>query len=126
MNRLSQAAIDPKTILLLIAIVLITMAGGLLIAKATAGIAFAVLVAVVIGIVSFVNAEIALYILIISMLLGPQFILGEQPIPGRGRPLTLRMDDFLLVIIGLSWFLRAAIRKESGLFLKTPLNAPIT
>ena len=125
MNRIT-AAIDPKTILFLIVIVLITMAGGLLIAKATAGIAFVVIVAVIIGVVSFVNEEIALYILIISMLLGPQFIIGEPTtLPGRGRGLTLRMDDFLLVIIGLSWFLKTAVRKELGLFLKTPLNAPI-
>ena len=126
MNRLTTA-IDPKTILFLIVIVLITMAGGLLVAKATAGIAFAIIVALIIAVISFVNTEIALYILIISMLLGPQFIIGEPTtVPGRGRGLTLRMDDFLLVIIGLSWFLRAAITKELGLFLKTPLNAPIT
>ena len=125
MNRLTTA-IDPKTILFLIVIVLITMAGGLLVAKATAGIAFAIIVALIIAVISFVNTEIALYILIISML-GPQFIIGEPTtVPGRGRGLTLRMDDFLLVIIGLSWFLRAAITKELGLFLKTPLNAPIT
>jgi O-antigen ligase len=126
MNRITTT-IDPKTILFLIVIVLITMAGGLLVAKATAGVAFAVIVALAIAVISFVNTEIALYILIISMLLGPQFIIGEPTtVPGRGRGLTLRMDDFLLVIIGLSWFLRAAIRKELGLFLKTPLNAPIT
>ncbi len=127
MNRLTQAAIDPKTVLFLITIFLITMAGGLLIAKASTGLAFAVIAAVIIGIVSFINTEIALYILIVSMLLGPQFIIGEPTeLPGRGRGLTLRMDDFLLVIIGLSWFLRTAIRKELGLFLRTPLNGPIT
>jgi len=126
MNRITYTAIDSRTVLLLIMIVLITLAGGLLIAKASTGIAFAVVGAVIVGIVSFVNAEIALYILIISMLLGPQFIVGEPtPLPGRGRPITLRMDDLLLVIIGLSWFLRTAIRKELGLFLKTPLNRPI-
>ena len=111
MNRLSQTAIDPKNILFLIMIVLITMAGGRLVAQASAGITFAVFAALVIGIISFVNAEIALYILIISMLLGPQFILGEKPIPGRGRPLTLRMDDLLFVIIGLSWFLKLQLKR---------------
>ena len=127
MNRLSHAEIDAKAIFLLAMVVLVTLAGGLLIAKASTGVAFTVIAAVVIGIVSFINTEIALYILIISMLLGPQFIFGEAtPLPGRGRPLTLRMDDFLLVIIGLSWFLRTAIRKELGLFIRTPLNGPIT
>ena len=64
MNRITTT-IDPKTILFLIVIVLITMAGGLLVAKATAGVAFAVIVALAIAVISFVNTEIALYILII-------------------------------------------------------------
>ncbi len=127
MNRLTHVEIDSKAILLLSMVVLITLAGGLLITSAPTGLAFAVIAAVVIGIVSFINTEIALYILIISMLLGPQFIVGEPtPLPGRGRPLTMRMDDFLLAIIGLSWFLKTAIRKELGLFIRTPLNGPIT
>jgi O-antigen ligase len=126
MNRLSHVDIDSKSIFLLLIVAVITLAGGLVVTKASTGLAFAVIVAVIIGIVSFINTEIALYILIISMLLGPQFILGEaKPLPGRGRPFTLRMDDFLLIIIGVSWFLRTAIRKELGLFKKTPLNRPI-
>jgi O-antigen ligase len=32
------------------------------------------------------------------------------------------LDDFLLLIIGISWFLSTAVNKEKGLFLKTPLN----
>ena len=36
--------------------------------------------------------------------------------------MTLRLDDFLLLIIGFSWFLSTAVNKERGLFLKTPLN----
>jgi len=127
MIKLSHIKIDAKAIFLLAMVVVVTLAGGLLIAKAPTGIALAVIAAVVIGIVSFINTEIALYILIISMLLGPQFIVGEPtPLPGRGRPFTLRMDDILLVIIGLSWFLKTAVRKELGLFTKTPLNGPIT
>jgi len=62
------------------------------------------------------------------MLLGPQFVAGgAQPEfeAVRGRPLTLRLDDFLLLAVGLGWFTRAAIDKELGLFLKTPLNRPI-
>jgi len=127
MNRLSHVEIDAKAIFLLEMVVAITLGGGLLITKASTGVAFAVVGAVVIGIVSFINTEIALYILIASMLLGPQFIVGEPTeLAGRGRPFTMRMDDILLVIIGLSWFLRTAIKKELGLFIRTPLNGPIT
>jgi len=89
-------------------------------------IALAVGITAVVFIVSFLSPEAALYILIFSMLLGPEFIVGE--LVGRavaGRGITLRLDDFLLVVIGFSWFLRSAIHKELGLFLRTPLNIPI-
>jgi len=60
------------------------------------------------------------------MLLGPEIILGNL---GGGshlsRGVTLRLDDFLLVIIGSTWFIRTAIHKDLGLFLRTPLNVPI-
>lgn len=39
--------------------------------------------------------------------------------------MTLRLEDFLLVIIGFSWFAKNAVFKEIGLFQRTPLNAPI-
>ena len=70
MNRLSHTAIDSKTVFLLLAVAAITLAGGLFIVKASAGFAFVLIAVVVIGIVSFLSMEIALYLLIISMLLG--------------------------------------------------------
>ncbi len=127
MNRLSHTAIDSKTVFLLLAVAAITLAGGLFIVKASTSFAFVMIAAVVIGIVSFLSMEIALYLLIISMLLGPQFIVGDATVAAaRGRAgITLRADDFLLLIIGFSWFLKTAVRKELGLFLTTPLNRPI-
>ena len=74
----------------------------------------------------FVWPEAGLYLVIFSMLLSPEIIAGE--IGGKatlGRGLTLRLEDFLLVFIGLSWFARTAIDKTTGLFRKTPLNQPI-
>jgi O-antigen ligase len=75
---------------------------------------------------TFVWPEAALYLVIFSMLLSPEIIAGEI---GRkstlGRGLTLRLEDFLLVFIGLSWFARTAVDKTTGLFRKTPLNQPI-
>jgi hypothetical protein len=38
---------------------------------------------------------------------------------------TLRLDDFILAIIGFSWLAKMSINKELGLFLRTPLNRPI-
>lgn len=118
--------IDSRTIILLLIIVGITFLSGMFISKVPVGVTVLTIVGIVIAVASFVNSEIALYMLIISMLLSPEFIVGD--ITGQaalGRGVTLRFDDILLVIIGFSWFLKTAIRKELGLFLRTPLNQPI-
>jgi len=81
--------------------------------------------ALIIFTVSFINIEWGLYILIFSMLLSPEFMAGDTVGSSLGRGVTLRMEDFLLVIIGFSWFARNAIDKDLGLFLKTPLNKAI-
>lgn len=83
-------------------------------------------VAVAVFTVAFVNTELALYILIFSMLLSPEFVAGGvKGGAALGRGVTLRLDDFLLVVVGFSWFLKNAVHKELGLVLKTPLNKPI-
>ena len=76
-------------------------------------------------IVSFVNIEWALYVLIFSMLLSPEINIGQTSSASLGRGVTLRLEDVLLIIIGFSWFLKNAVNKELGLFLKTPLNKAI-
>jgi hypothetical protein len=75
--------------------------------------------------VSFVNIEWGLYILVFSMLLSPEISIGETTGASVGRGVTLRFEDFLLVVIGFSWFAKNAVNKELGLFLKTPLNKAI-
>lgn len=70
--------------------------------------------------------ELALYLLIFSMLLGPQVLVGELGQGATlGRGLTLRVDDFLLLIVGLAWLAKSALHKELGLVFRTPLNRPI-
>lgn len=76
-------------------------------------------------IVSFASTQIALYILIFSMLMGPELVVGATAGTTLGRGVTLRVDDFILVIIGFSWLARMSIYKELGFFLRTPLNKPI-
>ena len=83
------------------------------------------ILALIIFIVSFFNIEWGLYILILSMLLSPEIMAGDTGPGSLGRGVTLRLEDFLLVVIGLSWFARNAVEKELGLFLKTPLNKAI-
>lgn len=75
---------------------------------------------------AMINIDVALYILIFSMLLGPQVVISEAAgtrLASRG--LTLRLDDILLLVIGLLWLARIAIYSDLGVFTKTPLNRPI-
>jgi len=114
------------TLIIIFLIVLIALISAVVTAKASIGLAAIVVIGLIIAIFSFVNPELGLYILIVSMLLGPQVgISGVEGETVRGRGITLRLDDFLLVIIGLTWFFKTAIQKELGLFLRTPLNLPI-
>ena len=83
---------------------------------------------ILIFILGFLKVEMAIYLLILSMLLSPEFGIGGA---GSGdslessRSVVVRAEDLLLMIIGLSWLARTAVFKDLGLFLKTPLNRPI-
>jgi O-antigen ligase len=81
-------------------------------------------VILLVSVCTFVWPEAGLYVVIFSMLLSPEIIAGE--IGGKaalGRGFTLRLEDFLLLFIGLSWFARTAVDKTTGLFRKTPGKA---
>lgn len=81
--------------------------------------------AVALFLVSFLNPRWGLYLLTFSMLLSPEFTLGETSGSTLGRGVTLRLDDLFIAVVGLSWFAKTAFYKELGLFLRTPLNRPI-
>jgi len=123
-NRLNR--VDSKTLVLFIGALLLCILVSKGISITEPSVALKIAAVVVIFVVSFLSTEVALYILIFSMLIGPEIMvgkLGEGATLGRG--FTLRLDDFLLVIIGCSWFIRSAIHKDLGLFLRTPLNVSI-
>ena len=71
--------------------------------------------------IAFVRTDWGLYIVIFSMLLSPQF--GSR---GGGvaasRGITLRTEDFVLIVIGVSWLAKTAVNKELSLIARTPLN----
>ena len=122
-----KAETDSRVILPFLAVILVTLVGGIYLPQISIGIAFAAVGAIILALVCFMSPALGLYILICAMLLGPQFGTGGAAGEGvRGRGLTLRLDDFLLLIIGFSWFLSTAVNKERGLFLKTPLNRYIS
>ena len=81
-------------------------------------------VGIAVSVLVFFKTEIAIYLLIGSMLLSPELGVGGLATTGGtlGRGVTFRLDDFLLVIIAFSWLIKSAIHKELGIFKKTPLN----
>ncbi|OPY09445.1 MAG: hypothetical protein A4E67_00818 [Syntrophaceae bacterium PtaB.Bin038] len=118
---------NTRAAVFLLAAVALALCGAMLANKLSLGIAVASVVAIIVFTFSFVSTEIALYMLIFSMLLGPQLTVGggDEIAAVRGRGVALRADDILVAVIGLSWFLRVAVDKELGFFLRTPLNIPI-
>jgi len=118
---------NTRAAVLLLVVIAIAACGAMLADKLSLGIAVASVFAVIIFTFSFVSTEVALYMLIFAMLLGPQLSVGggDDIAAARGRGVDLRADDILIATIGMSWFLRVAINKELGLFLRTPLNIPI-
>ena len=113
----------PATIVLILIGALLV---GYLLTMLNATHSFVLVILLLISVCVFLWPEAGLYLVIFSMLLSPEIIAGE--IAGKatlGRGFTLRLEDFLLVFIGLSWFARTAIDKSTGLFRKTPLNQPI-
>jgi O-antigen ligase len=75
--------------------------------------------------VAFIRSEIAIYMLIVAMLLSPEMALGHEVSARAGKGVTLRMDDVLLVIVGLAWFIKSAVNKELNLVAHTRLNMPV-
>src|SRR3989442_1876939 len=73
---------------------------------------------------AFVRTDFGMYVVIFSMLLSPQFGAKGAGV-GAGRGVTLRTEDFVLIVIGLSWLAKTAVNKELNLVARTPLNWPI-
>ncbi len=117
---------DRATVLALLfaAVLAVVMSLALTQLSLATALSFGVVLAVVLAAVA--SNELALYVLIFAMLLGPQVMvgtLGHGTTLGRG--LTLRLDDFLVMIVGLAWLAKSALYKELGLAFRTPLNGPI-
>ena len=82
--------------------------------------------AIILG-ASFMSPMFGVALLVMSMLLSPEF--GSSSGGGSGtdssRSVVVRLDDVLLAILSLAWFARTAVHKDLGFILKNPLNKPI-
>src|SRR5438445_3388052 len=113
----------------LIIAVLLALAGALSlsIVSGNSSLGLRIVVSVAFLLVAFVSTRLSLHLLIFSMLLSPELVVGDMTGGGgaAGRGITLRFDDFLLVVIGFVWLAKMAIQKGGAPFLRTPLNGPI-
>jgi O-antigen ligase len=112
-------------------VLLFAAGGGLVIAQTGPGLSLGAALLLVLLFVSFLNTELALHIILFSMLLSPEIVVGGIGGVSIGKPgvkgdlLVLRIEDLILSVVTLAWIAKAAIFKELGLVRKTPLNAPI-
>ncbi len=109
------------TITALLAISIIGISLGIVVSKFSFEVPLALVLGIIVFILTLVNTEAGLAILIFSMLLSPEIIIGEVP----GRDIVIRFDDLLLIVITLAWLAKTAINRGLALFIKTPLNKAI-
>lgn len=76
---------------------------------------------VVISLITLLNTDLALVILILSMLLSPEIPIAQVP----QRAVVIRIDDILLLFMFFTWLAKMAVNKELGLLRKTPINKPL-
>lgn len=105
----------------LLTIFFISIIIGQVISGASVSIVIAAILGTAIVIIILVNTDLALAILLVSMLLSPELGLGTV----LERDIVIRLEDFLLAIISLTWLAKMAYKKGLSLFLKTPLNKAI-
>ncbi len=104
-------------------------AGALVLAVAPPKAALLLVAGAILCLIALLNTEVTIHLIILSMLLSPEAILGAEGVQfgkvPKGGQAVFRLEDILLVVVGLSWLARTAFHKELGLFLRTPLNKPI-
>ncbi len=77
-------------------------------------------------VLAFMSPVSGLFVLVFSMLLGPEVLVGGVGSGTTlGRGVTLRFDDFMLVLVGLGWVARLAVVRSERVLLRTPLNRVI-
>src|SRR3989304_4243073 len=116
---------------LIVLMLALSLGGGFVAVHSTASLSLGLAILLIVLFASFLNTELALHIILLSMLLSPEIVVGGvggvsvgKPM-AKGEALGLRMEDLVLIAVALAWFARTAIFKELGLIRKTPLNRPI-
>jgi O-antigen ligase len=127
MSQYGRAAVAPAAGSVLV-FAIVAVVGAFLVAQGLANVSVSYTMgaaaALLLFTVAFVRTDWGIYVVIFSMLLSPQFGSKGAGV-GAGRGVTLRTEDFVLLVIGLSWLAKTAVNKELNLIARTPLNWPI-
>jgi len=92
---------------------------GQLITSAAGYVPIILAVAVAMFFLTVLKPNVAMAILIAAMLLSPEVVLASVP----GRDVKIRIEDLLVVVMGLGWVARSAVYKGSDIIPRTPVNA---
>lgn len=79
------------------------------------------LVALVVMALSILNLEYGLMLLVFSMLLSPEYVVGAVP----GRAVVIRFDDMLIFLLFIVWLVWKTYYRHEVLFVRTPILFPI-
>ncbi len=123
-DNLSRAGqIRPAAIIFISAIVLLSFTVGFNLSKFSPLAVIGLLAAVIVAMITLVNTNFALLIIIFSMLLSPEIGGGLGATGERG--VSLRIEDFLIIAVFFVWLTKITLNRELGLVRRTPLNRPI-
>jgi O-antigen ligase len=124
MSQYGRAAVAPAAGSVFV-VGIVAVVGAFLVAQGLTNVSFTytmgAIAALILFAIAFVRTDWGIYIVIFSMLLSPQFGSKGAGV-GAGRGVTFRTEDFVLLVIGLSWLAKTAVNKELNLIGRTPLN----
>ena len=96
---------------LIILLALMVLLGMFIMGKTLSQVQARLAIALALGFVTFVvaffNTQVALYVLIFSMLLSPEIVIAKT----SAREVTIRVDDLILGIISFTWLAKMALNQ---------------
>jgi hypothetical protein len=122
------ARIDARPVGVALAAAAAAFAVGLVTGIAPLPVPLLIAAALVVAALAFLRTELAIHLLILSMLLSPEFAVGGALGSGSldaTRSAVIRVEDLLLVVIGFAWLAKISVHKQLGVILRTPLNSAI-
>jgi hypothetical protein len=112
-------------------LLLLAIGGALFITQVRASVSLGLAFLMLLLVLSLLNTEFGIHVILLSMLLSPEIVVGSVGGISFGKPevkadlLVLRIEDLILTLVTLVWLARMALFKDIGLVRRTRLNAPI-